>query len=542
MSKPNSLLKQSSKSFEERYYNLAASFTKACKVELSSSSKEGAKKEKDRSLQNLAEDFYKLGIAYQKTGKQLKGRVAALEKIKKEQAKAQKIFVALFYPRTGRLVTSKVQGIPNYGNDCAFNALLQIIFHVPFLRKTLLAIPEFTALRKAASLYFSGRGDEIDSHKMRQMLHSTFGDLIDPDAGFQDASEALELMLNKVSPNIAAAKFPLIQTIQTYEPTGKVKQIKGSVDRSRLDMNNSITTRARNQSIHIDAFPTRGSSDRKGKIKSKEADFDAMFGAALDVQGHRTGENGYFLGADLHLLYQYRPIRNKIVFDEMPHHLIITTRRFKADGNVNDTAMQMPRVLSIPQEALAHPTEDRRLVLKSFLVYRPGHYVAYVRRDNQWYLCDDDKIEPVTIQQVDKVLHHYAGGGSYVHFYEQGNADAEPLGIGHRGNPQATPEAEILEKLQKLAASDKGSNEELLKIFDQLPTKTKNAFYHQVWDKATKGAERRKRHIGETLLRKNVRVLFEQGILKPIIAKPVSKSAEDEPSKYLSLINLQAHL
>ncbi len=506
----------------ERYYTLTSAFEKRCsKIVAPSSSKKV-------SLEKLGSQFAKIQKSYARLAKSLTSRTEELQKLNEQHAKVQKLFFGIFAPRpevTGRS-SEKVHGLTNGGNNCAFNSLLQMITHAGALREALVTVPEFSALRKACAQYYGIKPSAVDSRQIRLMLANLFNGTFSSGSRFEDASEALNCMMSRVSTPILADRFAKTRVVRTYVPTGNSRAISTTIGRSAIEANTTTSRPELTPTIFVDPIASIDPRDRSGRIKLREADFQERLGKAFNST--EGGDNAYFLGTDPALEYEYRETRVRTVFDTMPNQLILTSRRYRGPNNANDTPMQMPRVLELPQDALANAEGvDRRLVLTSFVVFLPGHYISYVKEGNQWYCLDDSTATPVTTAAVDKVLYKYPSGGSYIHFYERGDADAEPPITPRPAQTDAlSPEdaaITTLEQLKKLANITTTSNKTLVDLLKKLPQDVKNGLYHQIWDKEAKGANRKKPNIGHDLLHGNVRLLLKHKLITPTIQSLILK-------------------
>ncbi len=526
----------------DRYYALATEFEKQCALTTTTPSQE-------ISLQKLYAKFTTIQKTYEALAKELVSRTEELQVLDQQHHKVQKVFFKLFAPAPELPDHSfkKVHGLKNGGANCAFNSLLQMITHSEALREALISVPAFDALRKACAQYYGIKPGTVDSRQIRLMLARLFNSPTDTSETtrrfglgprFEDASEALNCMLGKVTPTMLEGRFAKTRVIRTYEPTGNSRALSLTIGRSAISQTNSTTSQLEfTPDIHIDPIPAFDPRDRSRRIKLREANFQERFDKVFDSPD--GGDTAYFLGADPTLEYEYRETRYRTVFDTMPHQLILTTRRYLGANRANDTPMQMPRVLELPENALANPEDiDRRLVLTSFIVYQPGHYISYVKDGNQWYYINDSRTIAASTAEVDKVLYSCPSGGSYIHFYERGDADAEPAMTPRPIGPsQEEEETAIvtLEKLQKLASSDEISNQILIELLDQLPRDIKYRLYYEIWDKATKGEMRNKPNSGRDLLRGNVRLLLKHNLITPTIQILISKRDSVLPQRELAL-------
>ncbi len=387
-------------------------------------------------------------------------------------------------------------------------------------------------MRKACRQYFGKERGAPSSQSIREMLHREFPARIAKHQVYQDASEILSLMLERVPAGISQAAFPLLQETRQFAPTGVTKAIGAQQpdQRTLLGDDGATVTENYDPLIRIEIRRPTDPRDPTGRapLAGSVVDFDQMLPLAYSAPG---GEDGWFLGDDPSLLYEHSMVQTSRQYMTMPTHLLMTSNRFQFDRNVGDTTvvdtpMQMGRVLTLPADSLPDAfAGDPRLVLRSFVVFQPGHYVSYVKMGNQWYCCDDSTVTPKTVAEVDNVLYHYRGGGSYVHYYEQGNADAEPaMTVRHNVELENAQTTEQLETLQKLCDALDTPPDVLAAAFDKLPQDVKNKFFGKIYE--LEGKKRQEKGLGKKLLLADVRLLAKHKLLEAETAalKPKKKA------------------
>ncbi|MBS3905049.1 MAG: hypothetical protein KGZ39_06965 [Simkania sp.] len=517
---------------------------------------------KNSSKSLLLTEYVKLKLSFDAALDKLQRQPEAVKWLRESKTKALDLFLSTHSPSQQKFSSAtpttyshahakspppppdKLRGLVNGGkNNCAFNALLQMIFHAPSLLEALLTVPEFKELKTIHDQYFKQQPGRPNTQKIREMLHRIFGDLIAEHNRFEDASEALYLMLSKVTPVVGKRLFPCFREILQYEPTGQTRRLEHSAARGYSLLGAQRSTASALLSDPLIRFDVRAPidpRDRTGRVHLSEANFSEMCSEAFHAQGD-LGEPVWYLGEDSTLLYEHRPIARLHKFQQMPTSLLVSLRRFTHNGvnvEIVSTPMQMPRVLTLPAETVPSDIEDRRLVLRSFVVYQPGHYVCYVKQDHKWYCLDDSSIDEVSIEQIDEALYHYPGGGSYLHYYERGDADTEaPITRQVRDLPEEQADLyQQLERLFTLCNATETSPTTLLEAFDDLPTPIKNTFYGNIYTLESHGRKGSK--LGEKLLRADIRLLVKH----PLLKKQIETLSTQLEEQLTSQVDIALHL
>lgn len=99
-----------------------------------------------------------------------------------------------------------------------------------------------------------------------------------------------------------------------------------------------------------------------------------------------------------------------------PPELILTLPRLRADGIKINNTVDVPLEFKLPKEI--SPNNDPTYELTSFVVHTgvfstTGGYVTYRKTEDQWFLCNNENIEAVSIEQVKDALK-----SSYIHHYK----------------------------------------------------------------------------------------------------------------------------
>ncbi|MBS3904630.1 MAG: 1,4-alpha-glucan branching enzyme [Simkania sp.] len=379
----------------------------------------------------------------------------------------------------------KVIGLANRGNNCWANSILQVLFRAAPLCHAILSVPEYKDLRMLGNQYFGLAQGDPDTHRFRLMLHRLhIGGQISAEPVQQDASEALNLMLARVSVETGEQFFPRCIEIKQYRATGRTRpiSIEATGSYSKLNANACLVKRTpASPQVFLDIQRVVDPRDPLGRVSIEVTDFDQMLARAFYLTDTANDEACWFLGDDPGVVYEHLPVCSQTRFLEKPSHLVLTIRRFHYDANSkttskDSTAVQVPRVLQLPESSLPHAL-DRRLVLRAFVVHIDNHYIAYVNQAGIWVKTNDSLVEEVTLQEVDQAL-----SSSYIHYFEQGDADAEPPLVrvdidSQKQRSQLDLLLTLSEKLEKRV----GDQKEWIRLFSQLKREWQYRAMFWVW-------------------------------------------------------------
>jgi hypothetical protein len=406
--------------------------------------------------------------------------------------------------------SERVHGLGNAAGNCSMNALLQMLFAAPPLLEALMHVPELRELRRAYLQHTGVLKGSINSQALRAELHA-LNPRIDLHAGrWEDAHEVFSVMSSLVPQAVARTSFPAMRELREFEPEalysadfhGDARQRSVLIEDAEHEHPYTLTDLPPQPFLFVDPI---------ARERAPEANFNEQFHAAFDAD--ESGNDiedlpGYLhVGDNTHLHY-HKQIRSTRTYETTPDYLVVVARRYRYSAAAqmmirNDTPMQMPRVLQLP-EGSTRDGSDGRLLLRSFVVYKPGHYVAYVRKEtargSQWYYCSDTTTRPVTLREVDKALYQTIRGGSYLHYYEKADdrvLDAEPAMNVNQPEKEdtrvATQETRLVWQLKALLESkQRRTKESLLQasfdLFKGLDKKTKHRAYELLYNDDIKQA------------------------------------------------------
>jgi ubiquitin C-terminal hydrolase len=118
---------------------------------------------------------------------------------------------------------------------------------------------------------------------------------------------------------------------------------------------------------------------------------------------------------------QYEDVRKHTYIWSFPEILIISLNRNQPDGTKNDTYVQYPMVLDLQSYTHGYKKTDNIYDLVGVCVHLcqspHGHITAFVKKDNNWYFCNDE-----VIQIIEKEEHLQT---KYAHclFYTKKNSE-----------------------------------------------------------------------------------------------------------------------
>ena len=122
----------------------------------------------------------------------------------------------------------------------------------------------------------------------------------------------------------------------------------------------------------------------------------------------------------------------RLAISELNDIVIITLKRFEVIDQILGTTRKLEQDITVDQvinfgDYMANPALKNKspnynligAIVHLGKTLKSGHYIAYIKSDNQWYRCNDEVIEPTTwahIAQKDKKDGIYK---SYAFFYQK---------------------------------------------------------------------------------------------------------------------------
>lgn len=321
----------------------------------------------------------------------------------------------------------EIQGLANARNNCWANALMQMILHAPHFQHDLLSLSQddnrFSLFRTFIQRYNAKEPTlPPDSQTIRQMIHELSHGQISASAGEQeDAAEALSSMLTQLhEKKLPTNGFARQVCTKQWCSTGKAPE---QLDAARADqftqLNNEYQTKfqVRDPLLHLSIPPEE----------------HPLFATALDaaLNPHSPEDHtAQYLLPGTNNLQECEPIQETISFETAPPYLLVPLKRFEHNPsdpqqpNKISTEMAMPEKFDLPHVTDQSPSS---FSLKAFVVHigstpTGGHYVAYVKRKDGWYLCDDRSATKKSQQQVRDALKT-----SYLHYYENTSLETPPV-------------------------------------------------------------------------------------------------------------------
>ncbi len=273
---------------------------------------------------------------------------------------------------------------------CAYIALLQLISHVEPLYNLIASIDELELIKKLCDAHRSGA--PVNPHQLYvfirdQVPNST--SMLQHAYGFVDLHEILLALLG-------LSKKPL-STMSDYTLIEQYKPISNTLhtspnkkDCTVIGENNSKT-----RTIFQDAFlPIHLPSSENLDL------IELIANSCHEKEDDNSEPVRYIINDSSEYTQEYKPTFKQRMYASTPNYLLITPKRKTQNGWFTTTQIKIPSSLEFPEIALKDKN-DRTLYLQSCIVFRQDHYVAYIQKDDQWYLCDNAKITSVKLDHTE---------------------------------------------------------------------------------------------------------------------------------------------
>lgn len=240
-----------------------------------------------------------------------------------------------------------VQGLPNHGNQCYQNSVLQLLLSLTVFRKyvteTLVEGPLLLAVRSFL------RTCKADGLRMFHNHHEQ-----------HDAHEYLLLLLDKLNEETNNRMCPLLFSHQVM---------------TRFVNENDPTDVTSNSSSEpILVLPFSTSLEESLHVSQQAVVLDEWYS---EQHGKKC-----------------RALRSYTI-SAWPIYLFILVQRGVTPHSKIIHAMEVPDVLYAYR---------LRGAIVHFGTPRFGHYIALVKRGDQWLLCDDMTVKPLTVEEVPRFL------------------------------------------------------------------------------------------------------------------------------------------
>ena len=320
-------------------------------------------------------------------------------------------------------------GLYNMGANCAYNALIQFMAHIPSFIETFEALPpDFNELKTILRIHLEDEmsnktTSRADSQKLREMMHRLFKrNAITGEEIFsaspnrqEDANEILMCILSRLSikPNEAATSplFSTMITTRRYEDTG----VSLSAEPEKL-----LQTKKNPNMPNTYSILDQDSCSRK-------VDQDCQVILDLKNKGHLTFEalfHNFFFNRDIEgsadafylkhddRLHQCRIKEEIKEFVIPPQEMLVVLKRFDYDDYANrikiNTPIAVPLTIELPAEAVK--THQRvTYELDGFVQHigergSSGHYVAYSNINGKWIKYNDKIAAELSLAQIQIAL------------------------------------------------------------------------------------------------------------------------------------------
>jgi ubiquitin C-terminal hydrolase len=307
------------------------------------------------------------------------------------------------------LIASKPIGLKNVGNSCFINAALQCLLAIDELTATVLEKSKSYYTAESVSALYKDLLEELSKTEKATYDPSLFAQkgwqiLCTQRGTQQDAAEFIDCLFKHLSdqdidPSIRT-KLPVY--LETKQPKTDLSELFMALESSTI-------------------IPARLACRPQKKIEQC-----SMLHLSLDLSSKDLSQclTSYFVPDFLQGKNQYKLgpglFVDAIKFLTLTHTPLYLALDLKRVSNVLTPLKtfyyaKLSSALSFPLENLAlTPYIDNSLStghehysLASFIVHSgsafAGHYTAYVKKNNQWYYCNDETITPISDEQMQAI-------------------------------------------------------------------------------------------------------------------------------------------
>ncbi len=381
-------------------------------------------------------------------------------------------------------------GLGNFGNTCYLNATIQNLYNCAPLTNLLLSLnniyPENTfahayveliremqsvSAPNAFPILYDNKG-QAPNKKLENFVQHAYAfwqtcGAINP-AGQMDATEFISTVLSKLmeedphfqapkyqDPNMLRKEHPLGDLLRIGQasivrcPPSSFEKIKEQVppeakkvvkpyERTRIDNELFIN-------VEIDNFTTlKACLDNYFKTEELNNPSDYY---QLNLNPNEMTNRPNLVPYDGKKLPD---CTRRLAISELNDIVIITLKRFEVIDPVLGTTRKLGQDIAVDQvmnfgsymanPALKNTSPNYDLVgaiVHAGETLRSGHYIAYVKSDNQWYVCDDTVVMPITwdamihppkeLKRQDRMVYLQGRGiyKSYAFFYQKAGTPSQ---------------------------------------------------------------------------------------------------------------------
>jgi ubiquitin C-terminal hydrolase len=302
-------------------------------------------------------------------------------------------------------------GISNAGCNCWANSMIQFILNIASLQERINRLGFFNPLHVLKSIklrYLTEREDQgnyfssIDSQTFRKALHSKNETISSSSDHQEDPHEAFNI--SQLLPKISMEK-----RVQ-YSHHG----IDGPLEYEERDRSLHLLGNETFETVGTDIVDCISLPIRQGFL------LNYSLTDLLDIYLNNTNleKDGstQFLDCRGEALRRYPSKRESYRFKAIPNDLFFSLKRFDNEGCKVNVPVNIP--LQIHLKRGKHLLEgDANLELDGFIIHlgdslKSGHYKSCIKKNGQWYLCNDKMVSKVTEKEAldlakTSYLYHY---------------------------------------------------------------------------------------------------------------------------------------
>jgi ubiquitin C-terminal hydrolase len=284
---------------------------------------------------------------------------------------------------------NNLNGLTNLGNTCFFNATLQLLYQCTILNKLLMSnnfngntINSYVDFLKS----YSSNNSIITPHNILYNVSSKMGRI-------GSSQEDAEQYLNYIIDN-------LITELITFTKQNNIidnKILNKNITLGNL-INNIFTINIKKTitCLYCSHISQSDEIDNKLYLAINNSQLDKIL---LNYTNEQLDENNKYKCEKCNNK-SCAKINKEII--KMPKYLIIALKRYTNSNNKINNPVIMNKNLSINNNNY----EMRGFIYHSGIT-NGGHYVYYGKRNNDWYLFNDNSVSKINIENLDIINYSY---------------------------------------------------------------------------------------------------------------------------------------